>query len=219
MDLLATTVDKRARTHNKQGILVGGIIVVGIAVLVGIIALVALRPRQSPSGIGTSSAPGKTPGSSSLKPAPDFPITLYQGAEVLGGDRITLARLWGKGKPVVLNFWAGGCPPCRVELPDFQNLYNEVAKGKWTLIGVDIGPYVGLGSREEGKALLRELKISFPAGTTFEEDAVNVYQILGMPTTVFITSDGRIFKTYAGLLTRAQMDSFLHELLQASSIR
>jgi len=40
-----------------------------------------------------------------------------------------------------------------------------------------------------------------------------------MPTTVFITSDGRIFKKYAGLLTREQMNTFLHELLLASGTR
>ncbi len=207
-------------TRGNRGVLVGGVVIVGVALLVGVIGFFALRPQHpTAENAGSPAGPGAPPARTSLKPAPDFPITLYQGGDVLGGEKIPLARLWGTGKPVVLNFWAGLCPPCRAELPDFQNLYNEVAKGKWTMIGVDIGPYVGLGSREEGKALLRELKISFPAGTTFEEDAVNVYQILGMPTTVFITSDGRIFRKYAGLLTREQMNTFLHELLQASGIR
>ncbi len=209
--------------RNKRGnhrVLVGAVIIVGVALIVGVIGFIVLRPQYPASeNAGSPAGPGAPPASTRLKPAPDFPITLYQGADVLGGGKITLARLWGMGKPVVLNFWAGLCPPCRAELPDFQNLYNEVAKGKWTMIGVDIGPYVGLGSREEGKALLRALKISFPAGTTFEEDAVNVYQILGMPTTVFITPDGRILRKYAGLLTREQMNTFLHELLQASGVR
>ncbi len=210
---------KRNKRGNR-GVLVGGVVIVGVALIVGVVGFIALRPPHPASENAVSpTAPGTPPAPARLRPAPDFPITLYQGADVLGGDKITLARLWGTGKPVVLNFWAGLCPPCRAELPDFQNLYNDVAKGKWTMIGVDIGPYVGLGSREEGKALLRELKISFPAGTTFEEDAVSVYQILGMPTTVFITPDGRILRKYAGLLTREQMNTFLHELLQASGIR
>ncbi len=207
-----------AKRGNRT--VMGAIIVVGIALVAGIIGLVTQRPQHPTSETTPSfTVQGGRPAPTSLPPAPNFPITLYQGEEVLGGKQITLAHLWGTGKPVVLNFWAGLCPPCRAELPDFQNLYDQVAKGKWTMIGVDIGPYVGLGSRTEGKALLRDLKISFPAGTTFEEDAINVYQILGMPTTVFITSDGRIFKKYAGLLTREQMNSFLHELLLASGTR
>lgn len=205
----------RARGNRT---LVGGIIIVAVALAAGIIGLITLRP-QHPAPETSSAVPGRRPAPTSLTPAPNFPITLYQGEEILGGNQIMLARLWGTGKPVVLNFWAGLCPPCRAELPDFQSLYDEVAKGKWTMIGVDIGPYVGLGSRNEGKALLRELKISFPAGTTYGEDVLNAYQILGMPTTVFITSDGRIFKKHAGLLTREQMNTFLHELLQTSGIR
>ncbi len=207
-----------AKRSNRT--VMGAIIVVGVAFIAGIVGLVTFRPQHPASETTPSfTVQGVRPAPTSLQPAPNFPITLYQGEELLGGKQITLARLWGTGKPVVLNFWAGLCPPCRAELPDFQSLYDQVAKGKWTMIGVDIGPYVGLGSRDEGKALLRELKISFPAGTTFEEDAVNVYQILGMPTTVFITSDGRIFKKYAGLLTREQMNTFLHELLLASGTR
>jgi thiol-disulfide isomerase/thioredoxin len=206
----------------KRGnrIFVGGIIVVAVALVGGVIGLITQRPQHPASETTTSSAvPGGRSATANLQPAPNFPITVYQGEEILGGKQITLARLWETGKPVILNFWAGLCPPCRAELPDFQGLYDEVAKGKWTMIGIDIGPYVGLGSRDEGKALLRELKISFPAGTTFEEDAINVYQILGMPTTVFITSDGRIFKKHAGLLTREQMNTFLQDLLQASGTR
>lgn len=130
-----------------------------------------------------------------------------------------LSELWGKGKPVVLNFWAAECLPCREELPNFQALYTSLARGKWTMLGIDVGPYVGLGSHDDGKALLRDLKITFPAGTTPEEDTVNVYQIFGMPTTVFITPDGRIFKIHVGLLRREQMAKFVHDLLQASGVQ
>ena len=101
-------------------------------------------------------------------------------------------------------------------MPDFQQLYTGSAKDKFILIGVDVGPFVGLGSREDGKALLRELKITFPAGTTFSADAFSRSGIFGMPTTVFITADGKILRKYTGTLTRDQMTVFVRDLLKAS---
>jgi cytochrome c biogenesis protein CcmG, thiol:disulfide interchange protein DsbE len=141
---------------------------------------------------------------------------MYQGDAALGSSKIRLSQLWGKGMPVVLNYFAGLCPPCRAELPDFQQLYAGSAKDKFILIALDVGSFVGLGSRDDGKALLRELKITFPAGTIFSADGFRRYRILGMPTTVFITADGKILRTYTGMLTRDQMNVFVRELLKAS---
>ncbi len=151
---------------------------------------------------------------SALPLAPDIDITLYQGQEVTGGSRVALSELWRR-KPVVLNFWAGLCPPCRAEMPDFQRVY-EARQDKFILIGVDIGPYIGLGSREDAKALLHDLRITYPAGTTFDPRTARNYQVLGMPTTVFITPQGRILRKYTGLLTEKQMAALLGELLKAS---
>lgn len=154
-----------------------------------------------------------------LRPAPDIEIVMYQGAEKVGGATVALSSLWETTqRPVVLNFWAGLCPPCRAEMPDFQRLYSE-RRGEITLIGVDIGPFIGLGSREDGRALLREVGVTYPAGTTLDARTVRNYEILGMPTTVFITADGRIWRKHAGLLTRGQMVALVDELLRVSSTR
>lgn len=189
-------------------------VVVSIAaalVATGVIGYAVLRQRA---------APPPTVPTGQLRPAPDMEIVMYQGATEVGGDTVTLSSLWETTKrPVVLNFWAGLCPPCRAEMPDFQRLYAERGTSSFMLIGVDIGPFIGLGSREEGKALLRELGITFPAGTTFDPRTVRNYQILGMPTTAFITSEGRILRKHAGLLTRGQMVAFTDELIRASGVR
>ncbi|MGH2453814.1 MAG: TlpA family protein disulfide reductase [bacterium] len=188
----------------------------GVLVLVAILAaFVVLRGRR-PAGENTASPPGPPPppAQRSLPLAPDILITLYQGEEVLGAREVALSSLWER-KPVVLNFWAGLCPPCRAEMPDFDRLF--AARGdRFILIGVDIGPFIGLGSNEDGRALLQELKVTFPAGTTSDARTVRNYQILGMPTTVFITPQGRIFRKHAGLLTRDMMETLLDQLLAAS---
>ncbi len=204
----------RPAFHLWRGVIVGLLAVVAGIILVRPGGRHPATPDRTPAAGNQAFAPA--PG---LKAAADFDIVLYQGESAIGGREIRLSSLWGKGRPVVMNFWAGLCPPCRAEMPDFQRLYDEGAKSKVTLIGVDIGPFIGLGSQEDGKALLRELKITFPAGTTPDARPVAAYQILGMPTTVFITADGKIFRKYTGLLTRGQMDTLVAELLGASGVR
>ena len=192
------------------------ILIAATLAVTAILAYAALRPGGRRTGPPQATRAPSAP----LRPAPDIEITMYQGVNEVGGSTIALSSLWEKtGRPVVLNFWAGLCPPCRAEMPDFQRLYAEGRRGRFTLIGVDIGPFIGLGSRDDGRTLLRALGITFPAGTTFDIRTVRNYEILGMPTTVFITPDGRIWKKHTGLLTRAQMTAFVEELLRASSTR
>lgn len=203
--------------RSKTAIFSGAAAAVGLAVVIGFIAIRGHAPVQK--GSTPALPPVRRPAESSIEglpTAPDVEIVMYQGDVAVGGSRIRLSQLWGKGKPVVLNYFAGLCPLCRAELPDFQRLYTDSAKDKLTLIGVDVGSFVGLGSRDDGKALLRELKITFPAGTIFSADGFRRYGILGMPTTIFITADGKILRKYTGMLTRDQMDTFVGELLKAS---
>lgn len=191
--------------------------VIGVTVFVvlaAIVGFVVFRAR-----LAHPPSPSSTVSSPSLRLAPDIEITMYQGQAEVGGEKIALSDLWEKKhQPVVLNFWAGLCPPCRAEMPDFQRLHEQPDR-KFALIGVDIGPFIGLGSRDDARALLRELKITYPAGTTFDIRTVRNYEILGMPTTVFITADGRIWRKHAGLLTFDQLAAFSAELVRVSSSR
>ncbi len=209
----------RKHTKGRAALFIGAAAAVALAGVVGFMIIRARAPVPEasvpPPGVAGRVSAVSLEG---LPPAPDVEVVMYQGETAVGGGRVRLSQLWGKGKPVVLNFFAGLCPPCRAELPDFQRLYRERGNGKFTLIGIDIGPFVGLGSRDDGKALLRELKITFPAGTILVAAPVRAYGIVGMPTTVFITPSGKIFKKYTGMLTRGQMETFVDELLKASGI-
>lgn len=149
------------------------------------------------------------------RPAPDFTLTVYQGQDVLGGEEVQFSELLDEGKPVVLNFWAGLCPPCRIEMPDLQSVYQE-RSDELLLVGIDVGPFTNLGSREEGRALLEELGVSYPAGTTFDQGIMEQYEVLGMPSTYFITPDGQIHRSWSGLLTESKLNELVDELVAAS---
>ena len=141
-------------------------------------------------------------------------ITAYQRADLLGGEEVHLSELVSQGKPVVLNFWAALCPPCRAEMPDIQRVFDQRG-GEVTIVGIDIGPQQFLGSREDAKRLLVDLGISYPVGTTFDESIVRDFRLVGMPTTFFIHADGSLLQTWSGLLTEAKINEFIDEMLSS----
>ena len=173
-------------------------------------------PPQSPAV-----APGPTTAPQSEEPlelvgsrAPDFAFTLFQGDDVLGGRSLRLAQI--KGKPIVLNFWARYCGPCWTEMPELQDFY-EVHKGRLQLLGIDLGQFTGLGSPKDAGKLLDSLGITYPAGFTDDAHVVRSYQVAAMPTTVFIDSEGVVFRTWSGSITRQQLEAIVVEMLATNS--
>ena len=148
---------------------------------------------------------------SSRDPAPDFSFTMFQGQDVVGGQEVSLHSLIGD-KPIVLNFWAGLCPPCRAEMPDLQEFYDKF-EDRTLLLGIDLGQFLGLGNTEEAKELLAELEITYPTGFAEDASVVKDYQVLGMPTTIFIDANGEIFNKWTGALNSKILEEKTLEML------
>ena len=157
----------------------------------------------------STSADGGSTGSGDL--APDFSITMYQGQDVVGGQEVNFSDLVGQ-KPIVLNFWAGLCPPCRAEMPDLQE-FNDKFEDRALLLGMDLGQFTGLGNQEDAQDLLNELGVTYPAGFTTDGSVVRAYEVLGMPTTVFIGTDGKIFNKWTGALNGDVLEEKTLEML------
>jgi cytochrome c-type biogenesis protein len=145
----------------------------------------------------------------------NFSIRFYQTGNLKYGETTTLYSILSLGKPIVLNFWAGLCPPCRIEMNDMDKVYG-VFNDQVILIGVDIGQFVLLGTEEDGKRLLSELGISYPAGTTMDSGIAEAYGIFGMPTTIFIRPDGTIHKRWTGALNESKLAELIVDLIEAS---
>lgn len=141
----------------------------------------------------------------------DFSITMYQGQDVVGGQDVVFSDLLGE-RPVVLNFWAGLCPPCRAEMPDLE-IFNERFQDRAILLGMDLGQFIGLGTQEDAQDLLNELGVTYPAGFTNDANIVRDYEVLGMPTTVFIGNDGKIFEKWTGALNNEILEEKTLEML------
>jgi len=160
-------------------------------------------------------APAPSLASESLELVADFDISVYQGSDVLGGESIRFSDAFAQGKPVVLSLWAGLCPICRIEMPELEQAYAEYGD-QVLFFGLDVGPFVGLGSQEDGLALLDELEITYPAGTTSDASIMRAYRVLGTPATYFLKPDGEIVEQWNGLLTGEQLQDKIQTLLDAS---
>ena len=146
--------------------------------------------------------------------AKDFPIDLYRGEELLGGASISFKQVLDMEKPVVLNFWAALCPPCRAEMPDLQKV-SEQYEGRVIFFGLDVGPFQYLGTRDQARHLVNLLKITYPSGSTQYGQVIQDYGITSMPTTFFINANGEIERKWAGLLNEEKLVELVEELLDA----
>jgi len=144
---------------------------------------------------------------------PELIIEVYQRTDESAIETVRLSEMLGRGKPVVLNFWAALCPPCLAEMPTIQAIYEQRGK-EVTIIGIDIGPQQFLGSRKDGKQLLVDLNISYPVGTTFDEDVVRKFEVVAMPTTLFINADGSLRRAWNGLLDEERFNQILDNMLE-----
>jgi thiol-disulfide isomerase/thioredoxin len=116
--------------------------------------------------------------------ASDFTVTDIEGTH------ITLSSLIANGKPIVLNFWASWCPPCKVEMPEFDKVHQETG-GEVQFIMLDLTD----GQREtvqKGAQYVKDQGFSFPVYFDTEKEAGYTYGIRFIPTTLFIDRDGYI---------------------------
>lgn len=145
----------------------------------------------------------------------DLEIVMYQGEKALGGERTSFTRAFEQGRPVVLNFWAGKCPPCRVEMPGFQNVSARHAD-EVLFLGVDVGTFTGLGTQEDARELLKDLRVIYPSGYAVDPTPLVAYRIEAMPTTLFFSSTGKLIYRHTGDLSEADLRALVVQLAAGS---
>lgn len=134
------------------------------------------------------------------RPAPDFRLPdLRQG-----GETISLSAF--QGRPVVLNFWASWCVPCRAELRDFQAAHRRLGD-RVAFLGID-----RQDDREEALQLLGQAGVTYPSAADREGSLDRPFGLRGMPTTVFISADGVVVDHVTGQVKASRLDDLLRRL-------
>ena len=114
-----------------------------------------------------------------------------------------------KGKIVVINFWSTGCPPCRAELPDFVEVYNEYKDKNVQFIGV------GLDNAENLRVFAEEYNISYPTLIDGSIDTISGrWRINFIPTTYIVNENGKVVSPpNIGMMTKKQLINAIEEWL------
>ncbi|NOY26959.1 MAG: redoxin domain-containing protein [Oligoflexia bacterium] len=121
--------------------------------------------------------------------APDFALMDLDGAPV------SLSAL--RGRPVVLNFWATWCGPCRLEIPSFSSYAD--AHPDVVVLGMATD-----GSTAELRAAKQALGISYPV-VRADDATIAAYGVTTLPTTVVVGVDGRVVAANTGIMLGPQL--------------
>jgi thiol-disulfide isomerase/thioredoxin len=146
---------------------------------------------------------------------PGDEVGAYQGDDLLGGREARFSEVFQRGKPVVLNFWAGNCPPCRFEMPSFQAVADKY-DGEVVFVGVDVGLLTGLGDHESARQLLDELDVRYPSAYALDASALQQYKVVTMPTTIFFDSQGGVVARRAGIVLEDELSDIVDQLAAGS---
>jgi cytochrome c biogenesis protein CcmG/thiol:disulfide interchange protein DsbE len=170
--------------------------------LVGMIAVAGF------SGCGSKSSGAPAPKILANEPAVTF--------KDLQGKDIPLDSL--KGKVVVVNFWATWCDPCRVEIPWMIGFQQKYADKGFTMLGVamdedgkaSVDPFIQSTKFDVGG---QQLAMNYPIVLGNDDIADKFGGMLGLPTTLVISREGKIVKRYIGLANEADLDKQIKDLL------
>ena len=163
--------------------------------ILAVLLLVALLLFPAVCGAGQQVTVGLQAG----QQAPDFSLQLHSGEDV------TLSEL--QGKPVVLNFYTTWCPPCQLEMPDFQKIYEEYGD-LLHMLGVSAGEEIAVVD-----AFLAETGYTYPMAYDPAGTVSSAYSIDFIPQTWILDSDGIIVEYIAGMTTESALKEILDSLL------
>lgn len=132
-------------------------------------------------------------------PAPDADFVWFDGSP--GSIREL------QGSPTVLNFWASSCPPCVAEMPEFEEVYQEL-RDQVAFVGMNTGD-----RREAAERLVEQTGVSYPLAEDGDNTVFRSFQGFVMPTTVFIDADGGVAFAWAGVLTGDELRRLIDQHL------
>jgi len=187
---------------------------VAIAILIVMLAPGADNPASPPAAGAGSNLTG-SPNTAEEDAAADAKVAgkaapLNFTLKDMNGVDVKLASF--KGKPIVMNFWATWCGPCRAEIPSLVELNKQYGEAGMdvVILGISVDDPI-----EKLKPYASQMHMNYPvlvgAGRDDVQDAFG--PLWGIPVTVFIDRDGKIAKKHSGIASKEQFEQEIKALL------
>jgi peroxiredoxin len=170
------------------------VILIVVAMVISVMLVFGIqRARRAPIRVPAGQLSGQQ--------APDFTLT------ALDGKTMKLSDL--RGKAVLLNFWATWCEPCKVEMPWFVDLQNKYASQGLQVVGVAMDD----ASPSEISSFAKKLGVNYPVLIGKEEVGAQYGGIEYLPSTFYITRDGKILDHVFGLVSKSEIETNIQKAL------
>ena len=138
------------------------------------------------------------------KPAPDVRLEAFDGSSFALSDHL--------GSPIVLNFWASWCLPCRDEAPALKELWNRWHGQGLVLVGIN-----SQDGYDDASAFLTEFNVPYLNVIDTDGIASIDYGVVGLPVTMFIGKDGVVRQRYVGALKLDIVEPWIQGLVAEAS--
>lgn len=180
-----------------------------VAVVLAVLAVVLVAAGGS--GDGNDAAPARAGGSARAtqvgsgpaevgQPAPDFTLP--------GLDRGTVALSDFAGKPVLVNFWASWCHPCRKEFPLFADALTKHERAGLEIVGVSFEDIPS-----DGRAFVADQDATWSFARDPDGELATTYGVRGIPQTFFVDAEGTIVSRLFGISSKRDLEAEIRKIL------
>ncbi|GAB4276088.1 MAG: hypothetical protein Kow0080_26000 [Candidatus Promineifilaceae bacterium] len=124
----------------------------------------------------------------------------------LNNNPVTLTQF--QGHPIILNFWATWCAPCRIEMPELQEAYETHQNDGLIILALDQDE-----TPEQVRTFFEEMDLTFTPVIDENGTVARQYGVFNFPTSFFINGDGRVTAIHLGPMTQSQINGYLADIL------
>lgn len=135
------------------------------------------------------------------KELPELELTL------INGEKLNLVAL--RGKPVLINFWATSCAPCRKEMPDLAQLYRDFSAKGVRVIGIAMA----YDRPDQVIAFKKKYQIPYTLALDLDSTAAKAFGVVAIPETILVSPRGQVVYRHSGVISIEEMKKRIAAML------